>query len=316
MAGAESAESPPSSSAKMPITLDAPAALLSPKHKAKAGPGIGPPTAAANLGLDARFVQLDPDAPSALLSPKHPFTILDANDAWCDVTKYSKQQSVGRGLGFLYGQGTEQHLVSEMNAEIGGGKGCVATLTCYTRTGESFRNTITLLPVEGGTRLLAVCEMQSSDGKAPSGPRIPSLGPAVLFGGEEPGDTVMDCTDSWLDMCEFERDDVIGKTARLFQGPATEMDEAARITQAAKDQRAYSCSLTNYTKSGRAVTNDLQMIPLKVVGEDKSYVLTLNNFTMQDPPKMVLPKYDEPYIIDAKTWSIAPSASTLLLVSA
>jgi hypothetical protein len=27
------------------------------------------------------------------------------------------------------------------------------------------------------------------------------------------------------------------------------------------------------------------MIPLKVVGEDKSYVLTLNNFTMQDPPK-------------------------------
>jgi len=315
----------------MPITLDAPAALLSPKHKAKAGPGIGPPTAAANLGLDARFVQLDPDAPSALLSPKHPFTILDANDAWCDVTKYSKQQSVGRGLGFLYGQGTEQHLVSEMNAEIGGGRGCVATLTCYTRTGESFRNTITLLPVEGGTRLLAVCEMQSPEGKvnlsmqqlrerrlarlsgiipspegkafsAPHGvPRIPSLGPAVLFGGEK--GTIVGCTDSWLDMCEFERDDVIGKTAQLFQGPATDMDEAARISQAAKDKRVYSGSLTNYTQSGRAVTNDLQMIPLKVVGEDKSYILTLNNFTMQDPPKMVLPKYDEPYIIDAKTWS-------------
>ena len=219
--------------------------------------------AAANLGLDSRFVHLDPDAPAALLSPEHPYNILDVNDAWCDFSKYSKKQSVGQTLAVLYGQGTEHHLVADMGTEIGRGVGCVAILTCYTLTGKTFRNTILLMPVEGGTRLLAVCEMQFPQGKALPRPRlrIPSLGSAVLFGGDG---AIMDCTQSWLDTCEFERGDVIGKTARLFQGPATEMAKAARITQAAKHHRVHSCSLTNYTKSGRPMTNALQLIPLTV----------------------------------------------------
>ena len=40
---------------------------------------------------------------------------------------------------------------------------------------------------------------------------------------------VVDVNDLWLQQCAFQREEVIGKTMRLIQGPQTEGEEVGRL---------------------------------------------------------------------------------------
>ncbi|KAJ3694114.1 hypothetical protein LUZ60_009594 [Juncus effusus] len=64
------------------------------------------------------------------------------------------------------------------------------------------------------------------------------------------GHPIVFASQSFLAMSGYDRSDLIGRNARLFQGPDTDRRAVSVIREAVKEQRAVQISLRNYKKDG------------------------------------------------------------------
>eukprot|EP01046_Picozoa_sp_COSAG06_P042291 COSAG06_NODE_5367_length_3523_cov_2.580315_3_plen_185_part_00 len=106
----------------------------------------------------------------------------------------------------------------------------------------------------------------------------------------------------------MKREDVVGKTMKIIQGPATEMDRVqrlmvssdsavlifkpnlpltavrpsvrARLQMAVRQNRSFRVSLTNYTKQGVPFTNNLHIVPVDAVAAAQSYFYATSHITL------------------------------------
>ena len=133
---------------------------------------------------------------------------------------------------------------------------------------------------------------------------LPQDRPAVLYSNKPPFPVVA-VNDLWLETCGFEREEVIGKTMRLIQGPLTEGKEVGRLmdtiylaTMERRDPdsspkwappsasmwtkgggedesppKSVSASLINYSKDRKAMRNDFEVVP---VGAESEQVTSLH----------------------------------------
>ncbi len=141
---------------------------------------------------------------------------------------------------------------------------------------------------------------------------LPQDRPAVLYDNKPPF-PVVDVNDLWLQSCGFQREEVIGKTMRLIQGPLTEGKEVGRLMDtiylatmppADPDRspkwappsaamwtrggaegddpppKSVSASLINYSKDRKAMRNDFEVVP---VGAASEQLLSVSTFTPLDP---------------------------------
>ena len=141
---------------------------------------------------------------------------------------------------------------------------------------------------------------------------LPQDRPAVLYDNKPPF-PVVEVNDLWLQSCGFEREEVIGKTMRLIQGPLTEGREVGRLmdtiylaTMPPADpdrspkwappsaamwtrggdegdgtpRKSVSASLINYSKDRQAMRNDFEVVP---VGAGSEKLLSVSKFTPLDP---------------------------------
>lgn len=69
------------------------------------------------------------------------------NKEFCRVTKYSKQEVVGKNCRFLQGPDTEMELVDVMRTALAAGEEVQVQLTNYRKTGEPFQNLLSMKPV-------------------------------------------------------------------------------------------------------------------------------------------------------------------------
>ena len=67
---------------------------------------------------------------------------------------------------------------------------------------------------------------------------------------------------SWLQVCGFERGDVVGNTLKCIQGPATERHLIEQLMDDVKRGQPHQTVLTNYTKTGQAFKNEVQIEPV------------------------------------------------------
>ena len=141
---------------------------------------------------------------------------------------------------------------------------------------------------------------------------LPQDRPAVLYDNKPPF-PVVDVNELWLQSCGFQREEVIGKTMRLIQGPLTEGKEVGRLMDtiylatmppadpdrspkwappsaamwtrggAEGDEtppKSVSASLINYSKDRQAMRNDFEVVP---VGAASEQLLSVSTFTPLDP---------------------------------
>jgi hypothetical protein len=119
---------------------------------------------------------------------------------------------------------------------------------------------------------------------------------------------VVEANSQWLKACGMKREDVVGKTMKIIQGPGTEMDRVqrlmvssdspvlifkpslplkavrpsvrARLQMAVRQNRAFRVSLTNYTKQGVPFTNNLHIVPVDAVAAAQSYFYATSHITL------------------------------------
>ncbi|KAH7300514.1 hypothetical protein KP509_24G066200 [Ceratopteris richardii] len=78
-----------------------------------------------------------------------------------------------------------------------------------------------------------------------------------------PDNPIIFASDSFLELTEYTREEIIGRNCRFLQGPDTDQKTVQRIRDAIKEQREITVQLLNYTKSGKRFWNLFHLQPMR-----------------------------------------------------
>ncbi|CAK7329043.1 unnamed protein product [Dovyalis caffra] len=66
-----------------------------------------------------------------------------------------------------------------------------------------------------------------------------------------PDNPIIFASDSFLELTEYTREEILGRNCRFLQGPETDKSTVSKIRDAIREQREITVQLINYTKSGK-----------------------------------------------------------------
>ncbi|KAK8488318.1 hypothetical protein V6N12_063782 [Hibiscus sabdariffa] len=78
-----------------------------------------------------------------------------------------------------------------------------------------------------------------------------------------PDNPIIFASDSFLELTEFTREEILGRNCRFLQGPETDQATVQKIRDAIREQREITVQLINYTKSGKKFWNLFHLQPMR-----------------------------------------------------
>nr|AML76648.1 putative LOV domain-containing protein [Lupinus polyphyllus] len=78
-----------------------------------------------------------------------------------------------------------------------------------------------------------------------------------------PDNPIIFASDSFLELTEYTREEILGRNCRFLQGPETDMSTVDKIRDAIREQREITVQLINYTKSGKKFWNLFHLQPMR-----------------------------------------------------
>nr|AML77700.1 putative LOV domain-containing protein [Exacum affine] len=78
-----------------------------------------------------------------------------------------------------------------------------------------------------------------------------------------PDNPIIFASDSFLELTEYTREEILGRNCRFLQGPETDQATVNRIRDAIREQREITVQLINYTKSGKKFWNLFHLQPMR-----------------------------------------------------
>nr|AML79426.1 putative LOV domain-containing protein [Sciadopitys verticillata] len=78
-----------------------------------------------------------------------------------------------------------------------------------------------------------------------------------------PDNPIIFASDSFLELTEYTREEILGRNCRFLQGPETDQDTVSEIRDAIRDQKEITVQLINYTKSGKKFWNLFHLQPMR-----------------------------------------------------
>ncbi|URE26748.1 PAS fold [Musa troglodytarum] len=78
-----------------------------------------------------------------------------------------------------------------------------------------------------------------------------------------PDNPIIFASDSFLELTEYTREEILGRNCRFLQGPDTDQGTVAKIREAIREQREVTVQLINYTKSGKKFWNLFHLQPMR-----------------------------------------------------
>ena len=107
------------------------------------------------IGDALRTAMMHSTAPMVLSDPHLPDTPMVAvNQAFCDVTGYTMEQSIGRNCRFLQGKRTDPDTAPRIRKCLDAGQGCIEWIVNYRQDGSQFWNLLFISPVHDETGAL------------------------------------------------------------------------------------------------------------------------------------------------------------------
>nr|AML78290.1 putative LOV domain-containing protein [Agapanthus africanus] len=78
-----------------------------------------------------------------------------------------------------------------------------------------------------------------------------------------PDNPIIYASDSFIELTEFSREEILGRNCRFLQGPDTDQGTVEKIRAAIREQREITVQLINYTKSGKKFWNLFHLQPMR-----------------------------------------------------
>ena len=84
-------------------------------------------------------------------------------------------------------------------------------------------------------------------------------------------------SEDWLTFCGFTNDEIVGRSLKILQGDATDLDTAEAINFAALSGEEISATLINYTKRGWSFEHTVHVEPLLNPSRDSAAVFRVTS---------------------------------------
>ncbi|KAF5443676.1 hypothetical protein F2P56_036213 [Juglans regia] len=78
-----------------------------------------------------------------------------------------------------------------------------------------------------------------------------------------PDNPIIYASDTFLELTEYTREEILGRNCRFLQGPETDHATISKIRDAIREQREITVQLINYTKSGKKFWNLFHLQPMR-----------------------------------------------------
>nr|AML77595.1 putative LOV domain-containing protein [Dipsacus asper] len=78
-----------------------------------------------------------------------------------------------------------------------------------------------------------------------------------------PDNPIIFASDSFLELTEYTREEILGRNCRFLQGPETDQATVSKIRDAIREQREITVQLINFTKSGKKFWNLFHLQPMR-----------------------------------------------------
>nr|AML78514.1 putative LOV domain-containing protein [Drypetes deplanchei] len=88
-----------------------------------------------------------------------------------------------------------------------------------------------------------------------------------------PDNPIIFASDSFLELTEYSREEILGRNCRFLQGPETDPATVRKIREAIDNQSEISVQLINYTKSGKKFWNLFHLQPMRDQKGDVQYFI-------------------------------------------
>ncbi|GMN50154.1 hypothetical protein TIFTF001_019315 [Ficus carica] len=88
-----------------------------------------------------------------------------------------------------------------------------------------------------------------------------------------PDNPIIFASDSFLELTEYTREEILGRNCRFLQGPETDQATVSKIRNAIREQREITVQLINYTKSGKKFWNLFHLQPMRDQKGDLQYFI-------------------------------------------
>ncbi|KAF9602881.1 hypothetical protein IFM89_031827 [Coptis chinensis] len=78
-----------------------------------------------------------------------------------------------------------------------------------------------------------------------------------------PDNPIIFASDSFLELTDYTREEILGRNCRFLQGPDTDQGTVSKIRDAIREQREITVQLINYTKNGKKFWNLFHLQPMR-----------------------------------------------------
>ena len=91
--------------------------------------------------------------------------------------------------------------------------------------------------------------------------------PMVITDPRQDDNPIVFCNDAFLRLTGYDREEILGRNCRFLQGPDTDKQVVAELSEAVANRQEIQCDLLNYRKDGSTFWNSLLMCPVYADGE-------------------------------------------------
>nr|AML77585.1 putative LOV domain-containing protein [Masdevallia yungasensis] len=108
-----------------------------------------------------------------------------------------------------------------------------------------------------------------------------------------PDNPIIFASDSFLELTEYSREEILGRNCRFLQGPETDPATVRKIREAIDNQRDVTVQLINYTRSGKKFWNLFHLQPMRDQKGEVQYFIgvQLDGSEHADPAHNCIPDF-------------------------
>jgi PAS domain S-box-containing protein len=199
--------------------------------------------------------------------------IIYVNAGFEALTGYRRDEVLGRNCRFLQGQDQRQDGVNELRAAIRERRSLRVELRNYRKDGTLFWNELYVTPIFDGERLSYFLGVQNDITRRKEAELQRSLMLQAIESAHEavvitearldpPGPRIRYVNEAFTRMTGYTREEVLGQTPRIFQGPRTDRTVLGRMRRQLAQGQEFQGETINYRKDGSTYVLAWHVVPI------------------------------------------------------